>query len=469
MKLDWRQGSLHIAIIGAEGCWLYALFITLNDLIADGILSIPWLLTLYLIAFVFNKLWRWQRRKIYVYAANGLAWAIGTLIMIKVQLYGSLGLFDRTWLLSIPQTLIPVFLLIGGSIVLWWLGWRLSRTRFNFTTSVSEFQYGVAILLLVFYVTYLAKVQLANPIPITLGFFLFALGGMALTHSIDDKGWITGPHRGLWSGLLLAGIVLILIVGLLVGSMMTPDFLQIILTPFKWLVNMISKGINFLISLIPEPESLPSPEEFIPETSPQPDEYEEWQKVIRLFRPVGRWFNTAYTVVMLGFILYVLWRFSSWLVGSLRRRLATTARAEVEQLPGAFKADLMSMLRRIMHSLRRLRWPFRRKETQALPPEIVSVRQIYRQLLRWAASSGWPRRLSQTPHEYLYTLESLLQMDHGELHLITEQYEKARYSPWLPTENDVYQLRQSWDQLRQNRLIEPDKGQTRRQEETSNG
>ena len=58
-------------------------------------------------------------------------------------------------------------------------------------------------------------------------------------------------------------------------------------------------------------------------------------------------------------------------------------------------------------------------------------------------------------HEYLHTLEDLVPIAQPELHFITEQYVSARYSPSLPTEKELYQLRQSWYQVRRNRLKEP--------------
>jgi len=443
MKLDWRQGILYITIMGMEYCWLYALLVVLNNQVADGYLSIPWLLLLYPLAFIINKLWQWRRSKIYLYIVNGLAWAIGMLLMLKTPLYSGLGLFEPAWLL-----------LLGGSIVLWWLGWRLARLRVTFATSVIEFQFGLAILLIVFFITSQLGVQLANSVPMTLVFFLFALVGMALAHTQDGVGWLGGSHQGLWSGLLLAGIGLILILGLLIGSVMTPDLLQLILAALQWVWGLILKAIAFLVSLFPEPgPAEPLPAMPMPEMPPpEPGSFKMWT----LPEPLRGGLRLGWSVMFSGLILFALWRVSSQIFGWLRRKL-TTAGAEVEPMPGAFRADLLGLLRCIMLKLFGLRLPFwRGKKLEPLSLETASVRQIYRQLLRWAASSGWPRHLSQTPHEYLHTLEDLLPIAQQELCFITEQYVSARYSPSLPTGKELYQLRQSWYQLRQNRLTGPD-------------
>ncbi len=467
MKPDWRQGILYLIIMGMDCCWLYALLILLNKQVTDGHLSIPWLLLLYPLAFIFNKLLqRLRLSKVYLYAVNGLVWAIGMLLMVKTQLYSGLGLFEPAWLLALPQalsriiqTLEPEILLLGGSIVLWWLGWRLARLRVTFTTSVTEFQFGLAILLIVFFSASQLGVQLANSVLIALVFFLFALAGMALARSLEGAGWLTGSYQGLWSGLLLAGIGLILILGLLIGSVVTPDFLQLILIPFKWLWGMVLKAITFLASLFPEPEPVELPPALVmPEMLPP--EAEEGFKMWTMPESVRSGLRLGWGVLFFGLILVALWRVSSQIFGWLRRKL-TPAEAEVEPLPGAFRADLQGLLKRIMLKLLGFRLPFwRQKKLEPLSSETASIRQIYRQLLRWAASSGWPRHLSQTPHEYLHTLENLLPVAQQELRFITEQYVSVRYSPRSPTEKELYQFRRSWYQLRQNRLKGPDSEHT---------
>ena len=127
--------------------------------------------------------------------------------------------------------------------------------------------------------------------------------------------------------------------------------------------------------------------------------------------------------------------------------------AEFEPLPGAFRADFLSLLKRIIFKLLGLRIIFRsRARAEPVRPEIASVRQIYRQFLRWAAAAGFPRHVSQTPHEYFYELVVLLPEVRGDLDLITQQYVRTRYGAWLLTEDELHQLRQSWHNVRQSHL-----------------
>ena len=87
MKLDWRQGILYVTTIGMEGCWLYALMALLNKQVADGRLSVLefWRLSG---GFFFNILLRrlrWPR--VCILSVSWLAWVVGMLLIVKVQLF----------------------------------------------------------------------------------------------------------------------------------------------------------------------------------------------------------------------------------------------------------------------------------------------------------------------------------------------------------------------------------------------
>jgi hypothetical protein len=152
---------------------------------------------------------------------------------------------------------------------------------------------------------------------------------------------------------------------------------------------------------------------------------------------------------MLGMIVFALWRMSSDLVKWLRRKLTTTQGAEVESLSGGFKADLLALLEQIMAKLHRLRHIFHwRKSKKPLPQETASVRDIYRQFLRWTARKGCPMKPHQTPSEHLRTMEHLLPAAQDDLQFITQQYLHARYSPSPPGESVLNQLTQAWHRLK---------------------
>jgi len=457
MKLDWRRGILYVTIMGMESCWLYALIALLNKQVAGGHLSTLGLLLLYPLAFGFNKLiqqLRWPQ--VGLRSTSWLAWAVGMLLMMKTQMYSGAALSDPAWLMALPQaiaevlyTFKPELIILVSSAVMWWLGRRLANLRINFATSVSEFQFGLAILLITFFVTSQLRVDLADSVPIALIFFVFALLGISIAHAQESTSWLSGLYQGHWSGLLLVSIGLILILGLLISSVVTPDLLKLVLAALKWVWGLIIKVIAFIASLFPEPE----PGE-LPPAMPMPKmELDEGFKMWTMPESLRSGLGLGLGIMWLGLILIALWRVSSQIFGWLRHKLASMAEAEVEPLPGAFRADFLSLLKRILLKLLRVRLPFQlRGKSVSILPEVASIKQIYRQLLRWAAAGGLPRRTYQTPYEYLYTLVDLLPQAQEDLNFITQQYVATRYGTSLPNEDALHQSRQSLQRIRQNRL-----------------
>jgi hypothetical protein len=464
MKLDWRQGILYATTIGVEGCWLYAIFALLNKQVADSHLSVMGIMVLYPVAFIFNALLgqlRWPRA--YILSMSWLGWVVGMLLIIKVQLFGDLPLSQTAWLLSIPRSIAeviytfrPELLLLVSTGVLWWLGQRLARRVVNFPSMLGEFQFGLVMLVLTFSVTSLLGAQFDHPVPVALSFFFFGLLGISVAHALGGNSWLSGLYQGRWSGLLLVSISLILILGLLISLVVTPHLLQLFWEAIKrvgeviW--GLIVKVMDFLVSLFParEPPELPSvptvpttapAEEFKPFTMP------EWlQSGLRI----------GWIVLVAGTLLFVLWRVPLNIFRWLRRRLASMAGAEFEPLPGAFQADFLGLLKRILFRLLGLKLPFRlRGRGATLPPEVASVRQIYRQFLRWAAAGGYPRYISQTPYEYCYTLTGLLPGAREDLNLVTQQYVSVRYGALPPSGDELDKLSQAWHRVRRTRLKRP--------------
>jgi hypothetical protein len=461
MKMDWRQAVVYITIMGMEGCWLYSLLELLNNRAVNGQLSVLGILALLPVAFIFNfLLGRLKWPKAGVWLVSWLGWVSGMLLMVKIQLFGGLPLSDPQWLLAVPRatsgvlyTFAPELLILLATAVIWWLGRRLVFRAGNFPTTVSEFQFGLIVLVFVFLIASGLKTNLDSPVPIAITFFLLALLGMSVSHALAGTSWLSGLHQGHWSGLLLATIGVVLIFGLLIAWMVTPDLLQIIWAAIKtawgFIWSLIVKLLLFIASLFPpaEPAELP-PMPITPETGPD-EGFKLWT--------IPEWLKSSAHLLMaiawVGLLLAAIWRISSDIFRWLRRRLAGMAGAEFEPLPGAFRADLLGFLKRVISRLLSLKLPFRlRKGQGALLPEVASVRQVYRQLLRWAAAGGYPRQISQTPGEYSEKLAGLLPEAGGDLDLITQRYMRARYGAFLYTGDELKELSEAWHRLKQNRL-----------------
>jgi hypothetical protein len=469
MKTNRQQAILYAAALGMEGCWLYALLALLNGQAAGGSLSAPGVLAVYPLAFAFNFLVgrrRWPR--VFRWSLSWLAWAAVMLVTVKLQLASGLAWSDTAWLLAIPRSIAdviytfrPELLVLLVTAVMWWLGRRLSRVNVQFGSLVAEFQFGLVMLVALFFIASELHAAMAAPVPVALTFFLFALIGISVAHALEGTSWLAGLYRGHWSGLLLASIAVILLLGLVISLLVTPDVLQALVTAFKWVWGLfwglVEKIMSLIAGLFPvsEPTELP-PMPTIPSTEPE--------QGFHLTMPV--WLRSglrlAWAIAMLGFLLFALWRISSNIFRWLRRRLAGTAGAEFESMPGAFRIDILNFFKRILHRLLGLKLPFRLKKVdEAVPPEIGSVRQVYRQFLRWAASAGYPRSLWQTPQEYCFSLVERLPEAADDLTLVTQAYVRARYGARTSTAEQMDRLSQAWQRVKKSGLKRITTGQAK--------
>jgi hypothetical protein len=381
-------------------------------------------------------------------------------LTIKFQLFSSLPMSDPAWLRALPQALSSIFYffspelwILAASGLVWWLGRRLAQTRVTFTIAVAEFQFGLFFLLILFFFVATFEVKLSNAVPLALVFFLFSLVGISIAHAEEGENWLSRLSQGYWLPLLFVTIGVILVLGLLIGSLLTPDFIQTIANAIVWVWNFLwdlfIRLMLFIARFFPEPEPSSMPDVF----PPQQDETGGFH-IEELF---PAWLRSAirlgWSVLMISILVFALWRMFSQIFSWMRRRFGGRAEAEYESMPGAFKADFLGFLKRLFYrilGLKLVRW---QKKVEA--PEISSIRQIYRQLLSWAATQGYPRLAFQTPYEYLYRLEAALPESREPLEFITQSYVSARYGRYAPSEAELDQLKESWHQVKQNRLAPP--------------
>ncbi|MFH1646756.1 MAG: hypothetical protein ABID71_03555 [Chloroflexota bacterium] len=264
MRPDWRKAVLYAAIIGIEGCWLYALMSLLNRKAAGDGLSVAGILVLYPAALGLHALLRrlgWPN--FFVRVINWLGWAAGMLLVLKLQLYGGLAWADTTWLLAIPRAFLdilftfrPELLVLASSGVIWWMGRRLTNTRAGFTTLVTEFQFGLFMLLAAFFSAAMLKVTLDHTLLLTLAFFLISLLGISTAHALENTTWLAGLQRGRWTGLLVASVIAVIIVGFIISLLVTPDLLRLVVAGIKWVYEIVMAGLlwvaEWMVRLMPD-------------------------------------------------------------------------------------------------------------------------------------------------------------------------------------------------------------------------
>jgi hypothetical protein len=453
MRSYWQSGLLIIAAAGMECCWLYAVIALINERALAGRLSVIGLLLLYPVAYAFNW-WLFHKPHFPRWILNLIswpAWVIVMLVSVKIQLFGDLAWFDTTWLKAVPASIAnliygfrPELIILIASGVMWWLSKRLSSMNLNFARSAAEFQVGLALLLIVFFSASQLDTTVDGSLVVILVFFLFALVGLSLAHAREGGSWLAGLQRRYWILLLLASTVVVVALGFLISSIISPGFLQTIVAGFKYAWDHIVYAIKFLIGLLPTSGSSPGPAPAPgPEMTLSSNETFEWG----LPENARLWLQVLWCAVLGGLLLVALWRVMSQITRWLRRRLAVSG-VEMEPLTGGFRSDLLSLLKLL---LARLVGVFKRRSKTG-SPELSVVRQTYRQLLRWAAVHGYPRQTFQTPFEFYLTLADILPEARPDLDFITRQYVKVRYNAALPAETEIRRMKQSWHNIRQIRL-----------------
>jgi hypothetical protein len=454
MKQKWELAIWYGIVPLMQVCWLGTILDLLNQKVADGSLPTLAVLAFYPSAFGFQRLLSaWRRPRVVL--PSCLVWAGAMLFLAKIQFFGSFSPGDARWLSSLWQamgqmfhTFNPLGLMVISSAVLWGLGWRLAYVRIQFSTVLREFQFGLAIFLAAFFVQGQLGMKIPLFVPAALAFFFLSLAGISLSHSCEQTGWLSGPHRGFWFGFLLLSIGFILSLGLLISKGVTPSLISFILSLLaqagQFLLDLAHKLLMLLSNLFPPPKpadlppSLRMPQIKGPPEAPFVLFSDSVREVLRFIWSMG----------CLALLLAALWRICGQIFEWLRRKLGALEEAEVEPMPGAFGEDLLNWLRRIILAFG-FRWPFGKGAKS--PPslsEAESVRRMYRQLLKWAAKRGCVRQASQTPMEYLQALLQWLPESRWDLTFITLHYVRARYGLWPPNQKDLEQLGRSWHQLK---------------------
>ncbi len=455
MKREGRYLFLYLVLTGMELSWLYLTTTMLSRLTGERFSAFT-LLAVYLAAFSFNKLLnrlRWRKR--YVFIINALLFLMTVQLALKPRLYAGVGLQD--WLLALPRafaslgiTFKPEMTILIASLPLWGLGLRLSRVRVSFGVLIADFQFGLALLLIAFFISSQVAVVLPGATMLAVTFITLSLLGLGVAHAEAGVSWLGEKSRGFWLGLLLLTIVVVLVLGLVITLLVTPDLIELVLSPIRWLIRTIDRmGValaDFLDSHLNSGGLLPDVVAVTPEPEPEaPDVWELFGWPIRL-RDILRF---IFGLFWLTLIFVGIWQACSWLISVLSRRLALGSGAEVEHLNGAFGQDFLGFLRSLWHKLFALGRLFRRKKASLSGiPEIDAVRGVYRELLFWAAGRGLARRSFETPWEYLYALEGALPLGQSELRFITSLYVSARYGLVFPQEPELAELRKTWQNLR---------------------
>ncbi len=88
-------------------------------------------------------------------------------------------------------------------------------------------------------------------------------------------------------------------------------------------------------------------------------------------------------------------------------------------------------------------------ETIQRTPTMHPIRELYRTVLQYAKSVGYPRSRYETPDEFCKRLIQHFPFAEPQLELITHAYTATRYGQSLPDEAEIVHLRDAWGALQQ--------------------
>jgi hypothetical protein len=456
MKRDWGHAASWAMLAGLEAVWIHAVLACADGRIAAQRWSLkPLLLLLPAAAACRWILDRWPMPRPRRMALTALLGAVAALLAAKALLRPEAALFDGGWLgvlvASLPELIRtpepgPLVLAAGGLI--WGLGTRLAGVAPGFGATLGEFQFGLGILMVLFALEAQWAEAGGSSLPLGIGFVALGLTAVAVALGRERGGWWFGSGRGAWLGLLALGLCLVIVLGLLAVWAVNPHLLGVLVSLLtelgRWVLGWFMKLFQLLDGLMGKPDPVPmGPAMSMPPGEPQPG-WVRWLSMPEWVRELGR-----FLVGLLWAVLFLaaLWRVSTQLLGWLRS-LGREDGVEVDSLGGAFWEDLSALLLRL---LGRLGWVGRllglAHGESMEAPEARSVRQVYRQFLRWGAAAGHPRRADQTPWEYLEGLAAAVPQGREAFAAITRQYVTTRYGGHPPTPEELGRIREKWREV----------------------
>jgi hypothetical protein len=450
--LSIRTIAIYLAVFGMELCCLFAVLKVANQSVNNQ-LSIAGLLVILVLSFAIFKILHRLIKFSRLVTMMGwiLLWPLVTLGTIKIMLFGQTPLRDSIWLSSVPlafskilTSFEPALLLIICTALLWWLGQRLAVKKWGFPATVSEFQFGLIVLVLIYFIAYILESEMRTALPVTLLFFTCGLAGISISHDQTSRGWFNSPGQWHWSVILLVSVGLILLAGMIVSLLVSPEMIHLIIRGLKWLWDVFEKFMQWLASLFPSSthvEEMPPipgmPGGEIPPES-HPFHFPEW---------LVSGFKIFWSVMIISLSMLAIWRITSQIFAWMRGKAGGSG-GESESLRVAFWQDWLNWLKRLYSSILRIKWSRTALPKSAITGEAASVRQIYAQWLKRMASSGYPRRKEQTPLEYQHGVKDILDSQKEALEAITGQYIQVRYGAATPSDIEIEKMKEQWSVLK---------------------
>jgi hypothetical protein len=362
------------------------------------------------------------------------------LVIVVIALVAGERLF--TSLATGQADVMGIILRMGFCGLVWWLGYTVPHKQVNFSTIAFRLQIGLLVVLIFSQIV-------GSALPVFL-FFLLAplalfLGRWANSFSRGATA-LSSPNPGhlilAGAGVLIPGTALILI--------FSPGMARAIVNWLGDISNKLSVWMMAQQQAAATPSGdfkfdfscnmRPAVEEMPPDTS------------IPLLPAEGGVTISPVVIWIIVFIIFLA--MIAFIALALRRRKAGRKAQPAEPVRFQIRMVFLNTLRGLISLFPRLLrklwlWLtslFQKWKQHPGPSEeaLISIRALYRNLLRWAAKNGTARATSQTPLEHLELLVQKFPQQQDGLKQVTEAYLLARYSRKPVSQEEFDRVKKVW-------------------------
>lgn len=340
---------------------------------------------------------------------------------------------------------LDIILRMGLCGLAWLMGHTVPHERVNYSTIAFRLQMGI-LAMLVF-------AQLMGSVPPVFIFFLLAPLALFLARwaSSFSRGAnaLRSPNLG---HLFLTGAS-VMVPGTALILLFSPAMARAIV---NWLGNIATKLDDWLTAQHEAAATLPGEFKFDFSCSRLPAGEETVPPSSTPELPPGD--GTGISPVVIWVIVFViLAAIIALIIFTVMRRKTRRKAQPLEPVRFQIRTISLNMLHSLISlfpQLLKKLWLwltslFKRWRKRAKPSEeaLISIRALYRSLLRWAARQGVARLPHQTPLEHLVLLEHGFPQQQDDLRKITDAYLLARYSQKTLSQEHFDRVRQAWRRI----------------------
>lgn len=466
--MNLRREAAFLAGACAEVCWFTPWFIALTPVtvgLPDAV-AIAWVAGLILAPLALTRLLHVLRLKLSIqrwvhamalvlaglFALRGLVYVHGPVSPAEL-LQRPLSSFTQ------PLNLLPhEFVILMVMLFLWWRGLRLGQAAPSVALAGLRFRAGVVIFVvfLFFFNLYITR----DITPYIVAFFFFSLMAVAMARVEEVsrlRGGQAAPLGRAWLGVLGLATAAVIgvgaaVTGLLAGPVpgqvlgwLSPVWLILIaLVAFvlSLFIAALAALVEFVASLIPNVDL-----SFMAQVEERLQRLREGISQIgealppEVMRFVGILQGIIFAVLMALLLIGVVRTLQRWQSASSQRGEGSETLLTGGLLASAWRGLLDESAGGLAQLVQR--FGLGRRMLAAL-----SIRRIYAQMARLAATRGYPRAPSETPYQYLSSLARAFPNATGQVRLITEAYVNVHYGELPETPEDLATIRAAWAELR---------------------